>query len=643
MYLSPGQPRAGRHPELALRVFGLVQQHATRRFAVTPGATGLLEIVLQRPRDVAVNDQPHVRLVYPHAEGIGGRDGAQIAVDEAPLHLLLAFRPQTRVEIFRLHLLHLQIFGHFLALPPGRAVDDGPAGPVRRQMGYQDLVNMAELLVTRGPNHIEGEVGPVGPAVEEPHLNSELVPKVVLDVPGHLGLGGGGQAQHRRHRSCACLFPDEAAHIAIVGAKVMAPARQAVSLVQHPAADLSLIEHPAQGTGAELLRRNDEDTCIPQANPVQGLGPFGHGQQPVDGHAGADSTRLQSRHLVGHQRDQGRDHHRQGAGVVMAGQGRDLVADGLAGAGRQNAQHVLARHRLLHDGLLQGAPVFVRRFGPKVIEAEPALQRLAGVVPFPAPVASGIGAGGVPEPAHQAACFGELMAHPGRHHRVTSRNRQPCQRVGQSPSVFSRPAQDLPPLSHAGCAQKSPGNSRPGLAVRRSSRIAELREEIVQTAVQDAGLRGGQPVPGREQIRGRLLQGCLLVPEDRQGNPGVQLRVVHALALEPSVLIVLDEAMIGIAGECQRAETQGVQRRQLEEPQVGPGRRQVRQVEIDQVVAQNERRPVGQIVQPRQLRCRTAAGMPFPGIGPHRAEGTDTAAISVYLQIEGETARWGDR
>ena len=252
-----------------------------------------------------MNDQPHVRLVYPHAEGIGRRDGAQIAVDEAPLHLLLGFGLQARVVVLRRDLLHLQKFGHLLALPPRRAVNDGAAGRIRRQIGRQDLVDVAELLFPRCRDHLKGEVGPVGTAVEDLQLDAELVPKVPGYVLGHVGLGGGSQAQHRRHRPGARLFPDEAAHVAIIGAKVMAPTREAVGLVQHPPADLPLVDGPPQGTGAELLRRNEEDTRVPQANPFQGIGPFGHGQEPVDGHAGADPARLQSRHLVRHQSDQG--------------------------------------------------------------------------------------------------------------------------------------------------------------------------------------------------------------------------------------------------------------------------------------------------------------------------------------------------
>ena len=50
---------------------------------------------------------------------------------------------------------------------------------------------------------------------------------------------------------------------------------------------------------------------------------------------------FQPRHLIRHERDQRRNYHRESTGLVVAGQGRDLVAERLAGAGGQNAQDVL--------------------------------------------------------------------------------------------------------------------------------------------------------------------------------------------------------------------------------------------------------------------------------------------------------------
>ena len=185
----------------------------------------------------------------------------------------------------------------------------------------------ANFSPPRCRDHLERQVGTFGAAVEDLQPDAELVLEVAYDVPGHVRLGGRGQAQHRRHRPGTGLLPDEAAHVTVIGPEVVPPARQAVRLVQHPAADLALVEHPAQGTGAKLLRRDDQNARISQPDPVQRVGAFGHRQQPVNRHAGADPVRLQPRHLIRHQRDQGRDHHRQRASLVVARQGRDLIAE----------------------------------------------------------------------------------------------------------------------------------------------------------------------------------------------------------------------------------------------------------------------------------------------------------------------------
>ena len=270
------------------------------------------------------------------------------------------------------------------------------------RVGLQHLVDVGELLAARGGHHFVAQIAALGAAVEDRELDAELLAEVADDVLAHVRLGGRGQAQQRRYRPRRGLLADEAAHVAVVGTEVVAPAREAVGLVQHPAGDLALVQRPAQGAAAELLRRDQEDARASEAHTLQRVGPLGHGEHPVDGHAALDPMPLQPRHLVRHQRDQGRDHHRQRAGLVIAGERGDLVAERLARAGGQDAERMRARHRRLDDGLLQGPTVVIGRLRAEVIDAgEPALHRLAGVVVLAAPVAGGVGAGGVPEPAHE--------------------------------------------------------------------------------------------------------------------------------------------------------------------------------------------------------------------------------------------------
>ena len=70
------------------------------RFAVSPGATRLLQVVFQRPRHVPVNHQTDVRLVDPHPKGIGGRDHAEIADPEVLLDLTFVIGAEARMIPF---------------------------------------------------------------------------------------------------------------------------------------------------------------------------------------------------------------------------------------------------------------------------------------------------------------------------------------------------------------------------------------------------------------------------------------------------------------------------------------------------------------------------------------------------------------
>ena len=90
----------------------------------------------------------------------------------------------------------------------------------------------------------------MSPAVKDGQINTEPVMEMGTDVFPHIGLGGRRQTHNL---SVGRLFADEACHIAVVGPEIMAPARQAMCLVQHPGANLALVKDAAHGTAAQLL------------------------------------------------------------------------------------------------------------------------------------------------------------------------------------------------------------------------------------------------------------------------------------------------------------------------------------------------------------------------------------------------------
>ena len=71
-------------------------------------------------------------------------------------------------------------------------------------------------------------------------------------------------------------------------------------------------------------------------------------------------------------------------------------------------------------------------------------------------------------------------------------------------------------------------------------------------------------MPGGQQVGRSVPQGLLLVVEDLQCQSGIQFRVVDPPALELSVLVMLDQVVIGVTGKGEGIESEGVHRWQLQ-------------------------------------------------------------------------------
>ena len=223
------------------------------------------------------------------------------------------------------HPLLLQELDYLLGLPPGRAVDDGAARVIRRQILHEYLVNMGQLLPAAGRHHHEFQFGALGAAVEDPQRDAQLFLEIVRDFGLDIGLGGRRETRHRRHGILSRLLTDEAPHVTVIRPEVVPPLGEAVGLVQHPGADLPLRQDPPQRNAAQLLRRDDEYAGIPQPHPLQRVGALGHGQHPVDGDTRPDAPRLQARHLASAQ--PGARSPPSAPRSCLAGQGRELIAE----------------------------------------------------------------------------------------------------------------------------------------------------------------------------------------------------------------------------------------------------------------------------------------------------------------------------
>ena len=86
----------------------------------------------------------------------------------------------------------------------------------------------------------------MGAAVKYSQLDAEFLLEVITYVGLHVRLGGRGQAQYRPRRLRSRLLTNEAAHVTVIGPEVVPALGEAVSLVQHPPADLPLSHGVAQ-------------------------------------------------------------------------------------------------------------------------------------------------------------------------------------------------------------------------------------------------------------------------------------------------------------------------------------------------------------------------------------------------------------
>ena len=95
-------------------------------------------------------------------------------------------------------------------------------------------------------------------------------------------------------------------------------------------------------------------------------------------------------------------------------------------------------------------------------------------------------------------------------------------------------------------------------------------------------------MPGRQQFRRGLRQSSQLVDESFDGQLTVQKRVVALPAHQTTILVVLHQMVVGVAGEGQGVEAQGIHNRQFQDAQVRVEGLQMGDVEGNDVVAQQE-------------------------------------------------------
>ena len=127
-----------------------------------------------------------------------------------------------------------------------------------------------------------------------------------------------------------------------------------------------------------------------------------------------------------------------------------------------------------------------------------------------------------------------------------------------------------------------------------------------------------------------------LVSEDGEHEPSVDFGVAGAPGLETPVLIVLDQAVIRVAGKGERVEPEGVDRGLCEKLQTGTCISQIGQIVLDHVVSDHELRAGGVLVERAQGVHEVAATI-VAGVGGGRTDGGEAlnpAGVRIDFQVD---------
>ena len=282
-----------------------------------------------------MGDEAHVRLVDPHAERDGGDDDHRVLAHERDLVAPALLRAHARVVGERVVAPLPQPPRRLLDLAAREAVDDARVAAVLGVEEARELLARAALRHDGVADVRAVEAAHEDPRVPEPEPLGDLAPR---------GLVRGGGERDARHAGIALVQHRE---LEVLGPEVVAPLRDAVRLVDGEERDAQAVEQREGALAHQPLRRDVEQVERPCAGAALDRPDFVEGEGRVQV-CGAHPGLEQRVHLVLHQRDEGRDDHRD----AVPEQGGDLVAQGLAAAGGHEHQAVAPARDVLDDRLL---------------------------------------------------------------------------------------------------------------------------------------------------------------------------------------------------------------------------------------------------------------------------------------------------
>ena len=316
-----------------------IEEQAVAGQAVATRAPHLLIPGLDVLREIAVDDEAHVRLVDPHPERDGRHHHVHLVAPERLLIARALLVRQAGVVGHRAHAVGAQIGGRLVHRAAREAVDD-PALPRGTTLAHQreDLAAgfAVPLLAAADP-----QVRPEERALEAGRLAH---PELSEDV-GRDGARGGGGERQRRHVEMVA----EALEAPVRGTEVVAPLADAVRFVHHHERERAALEEVAHAS-LERLGGHVHELVLARLERGEAPAALLGVERRVD-LGGAEAQRLELVHLILHQADQRRQHQHCAAEETRG----ELEGERLARAGGHERDAVASLQDRLDDLPLPGA------------------------------------------------------------------------------------------------------------------------------------------------------------------------------------------------------------------------------------------------------------------------------------------------
>ena len=166
---------------------------------------------------------------------------------------------------------------------------------------------------------------------------------------------------------------------------------------------------------------------------------------------------------------------------------------------------------------------------------------------------------------------------------VPSCCRQPCQQIRERERIRGCGVGNVGGLVRAPAFPKAVQDCRHRIGdTWRCCGGADGAEDVVEGVSLDAG--GQQGVPGEQQVFVGRLQCIGNVGEELECQLSIQEGIVYLRPRQCRFLILLDEVMVGVFGECQRAEVERVDGGQVEQFEAGRMPGEELEIVLDDVV-----------------------------------------------------------